>query len=203
MGAAGGAIEFAHPTARTAWLAVIPLRQPTGVVRGDHKPARLRARNLAPRKIGRQAGAIKVPLPGRRVCPTSRCVKADRLHPRIPGETPLAQALLGPRCRRAPVRTTQERVGAAAASRSRLGSGRATRTPDDPRHARLCARPSASPAAGGIASLPTATGPAESTVALGSSPRPRRGGFRSPLSFGRCSSRRASLRRTIPPRAGR
>ncbi len=50
--------------------------------------------------------------------------------------------------------------------------------------------------AAGDEASPQATGPAENTVCLSSSPRPRRGRFRRPLGFGRCSSRRASLRRT-------
>ena len=65
-------------------------------------------------------------------------------------DAPVAQALQGPRSRRAGVRTLEARVGARPSPRPWSGSGRASRRPDDPRQAGVCAQSSASRSARGI-----------------------------------------------------
>ena len=114
--------------------------------------ADVRARRVAVRRDRLRAAARPSGAARTGECkPASVWIKADRLHPLIPRETPrFTAALPSPRRRRARVRPAQARVGARPASRPWTGSGSAARRPDDPRQARLRAQPSASRTARGV-----------------------------------------------------
>jgi transposase len=72
---------------------IIPLRETFGVKRGDHKPPTCEhgTWTFAGADYGRKA--TKWRCPTRECKPASRWIKADRLHPLIPRETPRFTAL--------------------------------------------------------------------------------------------------------------
>jgi transposase len=72
---------------------IIPLRETTGVKRGDHRPPTCEHGEwtFAGADYGRKA--TKWRCPSRECKPASRWIKADRLHPLIPRETPRFTAL--------------------------------------------------------------------------------------------------------------
>jgi hypothetical protein len=69
-------------------LPIIPLRQTTAVVRGDHEPPTCEhgTWRFAGADYGRQAAKWRCPTAECK--PASRWVKADRLHPLVPRESP-------------------------------------------------------------------------------------------------------------------
>jgi hypothetical protein len=67
---------------------IIPLRQTTGVKRGDHKPPRCEHGEWTFAGSDNARGASKWRCPTGECKPASVWVKADRLHPLLPRETP-------------------------------------------------------------------------------------------------------------------
>jgi len=76
---------------------IIPLRQTIGVARGDHKPPTCEHGDRRFAGSDSKRGASKWRCPTGECKPASRWVKADRLHPLIPRETPRFTALYGRR----------------------------------------------------------------------------------------------------------
>jgi hypothetical protein len=72
---------------------IIPLRQTIGVARGDHKPPTCEHGEWRFAGTDYNRGATKWRCPTGECKPASRWVKADRLHPLIPRETPRFAAL--------------------------------------------------------------------------------------------------------------
>jgi len=130
---------------------IIPLRETPEREGREGGTAELRARNVALRRVGLKARSVEVALPDRRVLarePVGR--RRPAASPRAPGDATVAEALQGPRGRRAGVRTLEARVGLGPAPRAWSRSGRAPRRPDDPYQAGLCAQSGASRAARGV-----------------------------------------------------
>jgi hypothetical protein len=67
---------------------IIPLRQTTGVARGDHKPPTCEHGEWRFAGTDYSRKATKWRCPTGECKPASRWVKADRLHPLVPRETP-------------------------------------------------------------------------------------------------------------------
>lgn len=76
---------------------IIPLRTTLFVKRGDHKPPTCEHGDWRFAGADAKRGASKWRCPTGECKPASRWVKADRLHPLIPRETPRWSALYRPR----------------------------------------------------------------------------------------------------------
>jgi hypothetical protein len=72
---------------------IIPLRQTIGVARGDHRPPTCEHGEWRFAGPDSKRGASKWRCPTGECLPASRWIKADRLHPLIPRETPRWMAL--------------------------------------------------------------------------------------------------------------
>jgi hypothetical protein len=88
---------------------IIPLRQTTGVARGDHKPPTCQHGEVALRGKRLQAPGVEVAVPHRGVQARLAVGQGRPPSPAAPArDSALAEALSGPRRRRAGVRATQE-----------------------------------------------------------------------------------------------
>jgi hypothetical protein len=67
---------------------IIPLRQTPAIVRGDHEPPTCEHGTWTFAGSDAKRGASKWRCPTGKCSPASRWIKADRLHPLVPRETP-------------------------------------------------------------------------------------------------------------------
>ncbi len=91
---------------------IMPLRQTPAVKAGAHKPPTCDHGEWRFAGSDYSRKASKWRCPTGECKPASRWVKADRLHPLVPRETPRWRKLYKGRGRRARVRAAQERMGA-------------------------------------------------------------------------------------------
>jgi DDE family transposase len=131
---------------------IVPLRQTPAVARGNHQPPSCEHGEWRFAGSDSKRGASKWRCPTGDCKPTSRWIRADRLHPLVPRETLRWRKLYKGRASvEREFGRLKARVGTAPAARAWHRARAASRRPHDPRQASLRARPCAGYAASCIA----------------------------------------------------